>query len=458
LYDPIVRGSRPWFRRAATACALIACACQTYRPSPPDLEAHHVSWAARSPDASAVRDLARRLSDSRPAAEGAFDASDGLSLAEAEAVALVYNADLRLARLRAAEASAAVRESGRWQDPVFGFDAEKILSGVSNPWILAASLGVTLPLSGRLDAEKRGACAEERAAIARVVAEEWAVRIRVRTAWLQWSFETLRVETTHALLDRLDGILTIATRLEEAGELPRIEARLFRAEQASRKIEMRAVDSRSREMALGIKSLLGLVPDAPLELVPATSVATHETTDVARNPHLAALRARYDVAEEALRLEVRKQFPDVLVAPGYRNEDGDPRVTLGLEIPIPLWNRNRKGIAEAAAKRETARAELETGYEALVTGVRTTEVALQTATAQRAELERILIPIIEEQSHDVQRVVALGQVNTLVMLDTLVRQHDASLKLIDARLQEALATIRLQELAGPVRRGVEESP
>jgi hypothetical protein len=42
-------------------------------------------------------------------------------------------------------------------------------------------------------------------------------------------------------------------------------------------------------------------------------------------------------------------------------------------------------------------------------------------------------------------------VNTLVMLDTLVRQHEAKLKLIEARLAEALATVRLQDVAGPGR-------
>lgn len=451
MQNNLGRGSRATFRSALAALALTVCACQTYRPRPLDADAHRASWATRSPASPEVRAAAAALGESRPALDGSYDPRNGVSLGEAEATALVFNAELRIKRLRAAEASASARYAGRWEDPVFGFDGERILSGVSKPWIAGASLAVTLPFSGRLEAEKREACAAERAAIARVVDDEWTLRMRVRAAWLNWTFQGLRDETTRRLLERLGGIVTTATRLEEAGELSRIEARLFRAEQASRTIELRSGESRARELELEIKELLGLVPDAPVRLLPATELGPRPAVDVLHNPHLAALSAAYAVAEEALRLEIRKQYPDVTIAPGAKTEDGDPRATLGLEIPLAVWNRNRKGIAEACARRETARAEYETAYETLVARAAAAEHALETATAQRTELESALVPLLEEQSRDVQRVVELGQVDTLVMLDTLVRQHDANVRLIEARLHEALATVRLQGLSTPVR-------
>jgi outer membrane protein, heavy metal efflux system len=438
-------------RCALGALALIAGACQSYRPRPLDLEAHHTAWASRSPGSAAVRAVALALGESRPAVDGAFDPGNGLSLGEAEATALVYNPELRIARLRAAEASATARHAGRWEDPVFGFDGERILAGVSKPWVLGASLAVTLPFSGRLDAEARVACAAERAAITRVIADEWTLRIRVRTAWVNWTFQGLRTETTRSMLERLGGVVATATRLEEAGELSRVEARLFRAEQTSRTIEVQVGQTRARELELEIKALLGLMPDAPVELLPATDLGARAPVDVAHHPHLASLAAAHAVAEEELRLEIRKQFPDLTIAPGAKTEEGDPRATLGLEIPVPAWNRNRKGIAEACARRETARAEYETAYEVLVAKAAAAELALAAAMTQRHDLESALVPLLEDQARDVQRIAELGHVNTLVMLDTLVRQHDAHTRLIEARLHEALATVRLQELSAPVR-------
>jgi outer membrane protein TolC len=438
-------------RALAAVAAAAACACATYRARPLDLASHRASWEARTPVGGRFEPLQAPEGDSRPATDGAFDLRNGLSLGEGEATAMMYNASLRVARMRAAETSAAARHAGRWEDPVFGFEGERIVSGVADPWVLGASLAMTLPFSGRLDAEKREACAAERAAIAGVIADEWALRMRVRAVWLKWSFEALRTETTRRLLESLGGILATASRLEQAGELSRIEARLLRAEEASRKIELAAGESRVRDLELELRSLLGLVPTAPVRFVPVTDLGPRPPVDVTRNPRMLALRAAYAVAEESLRREIRKQYPDLTIAPGAKTDEGDERVTLGLDLPLPLWNRNQKAIAEARARRETARVEYETAYEGLVANVASADLALETAAAERAEIESTLVPMLDEQARDVQRVVDLGQVNTLVMLDTLVRQHDASWKRIDARLREALATIELQELGGPVR-------
>jgi CRISPR system Cascade subunit CasA len=437
--------------RACGIVFAVLAGCQTYRSRPLDLSAHRAAWEARAPHADGVRELAARLAESRPAVGTGFDEADGLSLAEGEAVALLYNADLRIARLRAAGAGAVARTAGRWQDPVFGFAGERILAGVTHPWIAAASLAVTLPFSGRLDAEKREACAEERAAIARVVADEWAVRIRLRALWIQWSFQSLRAELVRGSSDRVAGVAAVAARLEEAGELSRIEGRIFRAERASRAVELRTEEARATELELEIKELMGLLPESPLRLAPEISASQPPPAIVDDHPALAALRAEYEVTEEALRLEIRKQYPDLTVAPGFREEDGDPRVTLGVELPLPIWNRNVRGIASARSKREIARAEAEKGYESLVAKLAAARHQLAAANARRADLEATLIPLVEEQSAEVDRVAQLGQVDTLVALDTLLRQHEAKLKLLEARLQEALAVIRLQDLAGPSR-------
>lgn len=431
--------------------------CQSYAPRPLDAAAHGRAWQERTAPGAGDEGVAafvRRLAEEGAGEAGPYDPSDGISLREAEVVALLFNPDLRAARLRADAALASARHAGLWEDPQFGVDAERILASVDEPWVVGATLGITLPISGRLAVEEARAGAAHRAELRRVAAQEWGVRAALRAAWLAWSAQELRAEQTRRLLDRLDTIVGIVRSLEDAGELSRIEARLFRIERAVTASSLLAVETRATELVLELRALMGLSPAAPLTLVPAPLGAADARSATledlsARNPEIAALRAEYEVAEEALRLEIRKQYPDLVIGPGLGVEDGDGRVLLGLSLPIPLWNRNQRGIAEAAAQREIARAAFETQLERLGAALAAAGAQLDAARAQRELLERTLVPMVEEQDAESLRVARLGEVDTPLLLDSLSRLYQARAALIDAHLAESLAAQRIQELIGP---------
>ena len=67
----------------------------------------------------------------------------------------------------------------------------------------------------------------------------------------------------------------------------------------------------------------------------------------------------YTLAEEALRLEVARQYPEVHLGPGYTWDHGVKRLQFNLGMTLPLLNRNQGAIAEAEARREEAGAKLE---------------------------------------------------------------------------------------------------
>jgi outer membrane protein, heavy metal efflux system len=447
---------------AAALGALALSGCRSYEPRPLDAAAHQAAWLARSPGDEGVAAFAERIARESPAGEGAaFDLGDGLSLREAEAVALFYNPDLRLARLRADVALASATYAGLWEDPELGIDAEHIVESVEHPWVLGAALGITIPLSGRTGVERDRATAAHRAAIARVQQQEWEVRGELRRTWLRWSAEGLIADLARERLARLDGVVAIVERLEAAEELSRIEARAFRLERAAAQADLYDLDAAAAESELSIRSLMGLSPRAPLSLAPAGLANTGDTRagsghefsegngEVASNPLLTTLRAEYEAAEEALRLEIRKQYPDLVIGPGYGTEDGDPRVLLGLSLPIPLWNRNQRGVAEAAAEREVAHAAWETTSERLIGDFSAAMARLSAARARREAMESGALPLAEQQESDARRVAELGQVDTLLMLDTLTRVYEIKTALVEARLAEALAAAVLHELVGP---------
>src|SRR5690606_23502355 len=141
----------------------------------------------------------------------------------------------------------------------------------------------------------------------------------------------------------------------------RIESRLFQLEAVSRANDQRAIEMEAADLELRIKALLGLRPEADVMFVPLVALPAPDTARIdrearlaQRHPALAVARAEYDAAEQALRRQILAQYPDLGIGPAYENEDDQSRVGFGASLPIPLWNRNRQGIAEADARRTAA--------------------------------------------------------------------------------------------------------
>ena len=100
--------------------------------------------------------------------------------------------------------------------------------------------------------------------------------------------------------------------------------------------------------------LLGLSPDAPVELIPAFSGVRDGDIELSvdrlieANTLLAVRRAEYQVAEESLRLEIREQYPDITLGTGFGSEDGDDR----LQIVLPGQHRDIKACPPGEEKSQ----------------------------------------------------------------------------------------------------------
>ncbi|HYE02443.1 MAG TPA: TolC family protein [Phycisphaerales bacterium] len=445
----------------ALAAAGVGGGCRSYEPRPLDLPATRAAWLTRSPSDESVRQFAERLAQAEgrgeePGGEAVFDLSDGLTLAEAEPVALLFNRELRLARLEADVARVSADHAGRWDDPVAGVDVERIVSGVPDPWVVAGTLGLTIPISGRLAAEKDRAGADHEAELRRLAAREWATRAALRERWIDWSAQAHRARLAHELVARLGGIAELARRQERAGVMSRVEAQVFGVELAGSEAELITARARLAELELQLRDILGLAPEAPVQLIESVAFTPRLTDPTSTreamesgNPELAAARAEYEAAERALGLEVRKQYPDLTIGPGYGTDEGDERVLLGLQFPIPLWNRNRQSVAEATARREVARGRFESTYEHVASRLAIARARHEAGRAMRQAVEDRVAPLADEQDADVRRIAELGGVEALLLLQAVRSQSEAKLRLVDARAAEAIGAILLEELIGP---------
>lgn len=444
------------FMTALAVAASALAGCRSYEPKPLALDDAQRAFLARAATGESLAAYAGRIA--AHVGPEAFDLSDGISLAEAEAIALVFNRDLRLARAAAGVTQATAQNAGLWRDPTIGVDLSRILSGAASGDIEAMfSAGFTLPLTGRLEAERARATADLHAELARVAAEEWRVLCAVRRAWTRRTALDAERAATLDVLSRVEQVVAVVDRLEAAGEIARIEARLFRIEEAKLRTQAAAVEADLALATREVESLLGLPPAKDRAFTGGFGEEVQEPRErliarAARTSTSVALAvAQHEAAERRLAQEIRQQWPDVELAPGFGEQDGDRQATVGIGVTLPVFNGNRRAIAEAEAARELARMRAETEIERVLGEIVASDERRIAALARGEMVVRTLGPMVDTQYAEAREVARLGEVNTLVLLECLKQQLEAKQELIAARRDASLAAADIAEAAGPAQ-------
>jgi cobalt-zinc-cadmium efflux system outer membrane protein len=445
-----------------SAAALLVCihaGCQRYTAQPLNITERVEEYLARTPASiTSPPDAATNV--------GSEPAVPVLTLAHAQAIALVYNPQLRLARARADVTLAAADNAGFWDDPALELDIGRVLDTAQSPWKLAGALAITLPISGRLSAAKALTSAEHHAQLETIAQQEWQVRIQTRRNWDSLGAASALKSEIISYLAAVDSVLELVTTMESAGEISRAQRGLFAIERATQQLALANVTIQIKTAELELKQTLGLPPSSTITFSSPDLWPTQPQPDITQSnitqltqltpQHLAltspALRvaaAHYQAAERALALEIREQYPDLTLAPGAGRDQGEDELTLGISLPLPTLNRNREAIARATAQRELAATTVQTTLEATVMDHSRASTRLAAATAQLTLIQDTILPTVQSQVEDIRAVAALGEVSTFVLLESLKRRHEAMIMLINTRLLALTAATDLTETAGP---------
>jgi cobalt-zinc-cadmium efflux system outer membrane protein len=153
------------------------------------------------------------------------------------------------------------------------------------------------------------------------------------------------------------------TRLN-AGDISKAER--SQIEIAAERLEMqaKAAEAAATTARIAVEVLLGephptgkWAPGDTLDSLASQSTLTSQATPGAPRPDLVAAEAARAKADADLRLQKALRIPDPTVFMQYEHEPPDLPNALGFGVsfPLPLWNRNRGGIAGAKAAQEQAR-------------------------------------------------------------------------------------------------------
>jgi CRISPR system Cascade subunit CasA len=225
------------------------------------------------------------------------------------------------------------------------------------------------------------------------------------------------------------------------------------AELAVAEQRLAAARGRRDTATASLAQALGVSPGAARDLALAPPGGPPRLDDLAAWRRDAALSRRdvlravadYDLAENALRLEVAKQYPEVRLGPGYMYDHGVDKLPFNLSLVLPTYDLNRHAIDQAEVARAAAGRSLEAVQADALAAVDTAAAALSAARADQDRIAARALPAAREAAAAAARAVRAGEGDRTDDLAARAAELDAELSLRDAERTSALAVVDLED-------------
>lgn len=356
-----MRGNGRVALAALVAAALLAGGCVRYvaRPLPPAQSL--ASFEARRPDDAALRE---RIAAVFPALAGDWPPARW-DRAQLFALAAAANPELAVARAEYDAARAEQAVAGLPADPDLSLQTE-YARREQRPWLYGLGLDIPLRTAGQRQLDRAIAGSAVEASRANLLEQAWQVRHRLVAA-LSAIEARQREQALLAALERLqrqrgDHVARrVAAGEDDAGEqLIAREAQLRAAAARSEAATALAADRAALAQALGLPlaAAAALATDWPdwgrPPPVDAAVLAGRREQALLARADLGAAIAVYSGTERQLQRAVARQYPQVVLSPGYVWDHGIVKLPFALGLHLPVFDRNRGEIAEAEGARALA--------------------------------------------------------------------------------------------------------
>jgi cobalt-zinc-cadmium efflux system outer membrane protein len=187
-----------------------------------------------------------------------------------------------------------------------------------------------------------------------------------------------------------------------------------------------------------------------LNTVPSLPPATELTARLAGNPDLAQWAVEISRGRAALAVERSKLVPDMTLTAGFRRfSDTDGHSFLiGASLPLPLFDRNQGGIAEARKRLAKAYEEERAAESRVRAALAEAYRALSTAHAEAMALRTTVLPGARQIFEAVSEGYRLGRFGYLDALDAQRTLIGASNQYLRALAEYHKAVADVERLIG----------
>ncbi|HEX8338347.1 MAG TPA: TolC family protein [Pyrinomonadaceae bacterium] len=312
----------------------------------------------------------------RRAREGLIPAGPLVTLEELERMAAEKNPTLAQAAASIRAAEGMRRQAGAFPNPVVGYFGEGLAFRAAGE---TSEHGVfveqTIPLGGKLGKAKRVFEREREQAEAVAEAQRLRVVNSVRALYIETLGAQQLVELRADLADLAREAVEITKELYNVGQADRPDQLEIEIEAERAEIEMLRAQGDWEQAWRAIGAMVNNPDIRPARLagsLDAGDAALDQeqllTTLLRDSPEIRAARAGVERARAVLSRQKAERIPDLFVngGVGYNNEilerDGrktgaEGRIEVGVNVPI--FNRNKGGIAAAEAELAIAERELD---------------------------------------------------------------------------------------------------
>jgi cobalt-zinc-cadmium efflux system outer membrane protein len=241
-----------------------------------------------------------------------------------------------------------------------------------------------------------------------LMTERYAVIGAVRMAYCDLYTLEKRIEAFDELVRLATEAVANGKALLENKQIARldllqleVELEKFRADAEAARRELPAARNILAAVAGDARLPVGLLTNLPFQTVPDYDLVETRELVLATHPEARVARVGVERAQAAIRRAQAEPIPNVTVFAGYikQYENKSNDIGLGMNAPIPVWNRNQGNIR--AAKAELGMATQEVGRVENDLAGRVANAARTLASAQRrAEAYRVDILPRAEETYD----------------------------------------------------------
>jgi cobalt-zinc-cadmium efflux system outer membrane protein len=386
-------------------------------------------------------------------------------LAKVAASNLTYAAE----RYNVSVAETVIAAAKLFQNPVLQFSNGRDLTHTRSqtlPGYYQTSISQTFELGGKRN--KRWLVARKNYAATSATLQSFLQNLRLDASSayadaLAMGLAASQFQHTATLLREL---LQAQQQRQKAGDISDVDLLQTRVEVRQYEAELLNAQGQATNAELGLNAFLGpqfsgthWIPVGTLNVTPQSTDLYKLLSSAIRNrPDLLAMRYLRDASMASINLEKAKRIPDVNLGliwqqstPSYNIESPQPIYNMGgvmISIPLPIWNRNKTGIAASQAMASQAQLHLDNAEVKAGVDVRQ---ALSLYGIARERVDLYQSGVLKDADAALEKRVLSykrGGSSLLELLDAQRKANEVWQSFYSAQSDHARAVIELHRAAG----------